>query len=101
MVGTMAVPPNSVGVLTRPNMAGLSALVIGAPAGLPRGELWREGMRGMGDSSTGGWLNNLTGGAVAGIAEKLARVETALKVSTGAAVATAALALFLALRRRD
>ncbi len=95
------IPPGRVLTLSRPNMAGLSALVVGAPSGLPRGELWREGMADLGDeSATGAWLNTVTGGAVADIAAKLARVETALKVSTAAALGSAALALFLAFRRR-
>jgi hypothetical protein len=80
-------------------MGDLSALVIGAERGLPPGELWRRGMAGMGDEG-GGFLNTLTGGAVADISAKLTRVEFALKLSTAAAVASALLSFWLSTRRR-
>lgn len=81
-------------------MGDLSALVIGAEKGLPPGELWRRGMAGMGDDTGGGFLNTLTGGAVADISAKLAKVEFALKLSTAAAVASALLSFWLSTRRR-
>ena len=79
-------------------MGGLEALLVGAPAGLPPGELWRQGMRGMGESLVGGWANALTGGAVANVGQQLARVEIALKVSTVAAIVSAAIGVLLAFR---
>jgi hypothetical protein len=81
----------------RAGMRGVSALVIGTPPGSRPGELWRQGMAGMGD----GLLDKLAGGTIATIQGQLSKVELALKISTAAAVASFLLSVFLATRRRS
>jgi len=77
---------------------GVQAIVVGTPRGLPRHELWRQGMRGMG---AGGLLDKVTGGAFSSVQGQLGDVERALKISTYASVASAAAVLIsLWLRRK-
>ena len=84
------------------DLGAVGALVIGAARGAPRGALYRQGMRGMGSpagDAARAFLNRVTGGAVGTVEQKLGRVETALKISTGAALLAAAASLFAATRR--
>jgi hypothetical protein len=80
----------------------VSALVISTPAGMPAGEIYREGMAGMGSvgSALARITSTLTSGATDNIQSQLARVELALRVSTVAAVGGALLSLWAATRRR-
>jgi hypothetical protein len=80
------------------DMGAVGALVIGAPRGAPRGHLYRQGMRGMGASARD-VLNTLTGGAVGTVEQKLGKIETALKLSTAAALISAVVSLY-SLRRK-
>lgn len=82
----------------RGGMGAVGALVVGAPRGAPRGHLYRQGMRGMGASARD-VLNTLTGGAVGTVEQKLGKIETALKLSTVAALISAAASLF-SMRRK-
>ena len=80
-------------------MQGVAALVIGAPPAATAGELYRQGMRGMGGMGAN-ILQEITGGATDKIQAQLAKVELALKISTAAAVASALVSLLVAARRR-
>lgn len=82
-------------------MRGVPALVVGTPAGARAGDLWAQGMAGMGRGGMGASVaDSLTGGAFSCLLVKLSTVELALKISTAAAVGGAALSLILALRRK-
>jgi len=88
-----------------PNMRGMgdvAALIVGARRNLPP-EAYRRGLAGLGEaeppSVATNILDQLSGGRVSQISEQLDNVELLLKVSTGAALLAAVVAL-IALRRR-
>lgn len=75
----------------------VAAMVVGAPPGMSRTELYRQGMRGMGDA---GLLDSLVGGKLTAVSAQLSAVERALKISTAASVVAGAIALASLLLRR-
>jgi hypothetical protein len=76
---------------------GATAVLVGARRNLPPGELYRQGMAGMGDATE--ILDKLTGGRVTQFSDQLDRLEMWLEISIGAALFAGAAAL-IALRRK-